>query len=43
MKARLADLGGTLLGGSPEDFGKLIGNETDKWANVIKFASIKAE
>jgi tripartite-type tricarboxylate transporter receptor subunit TctC len=43
MKARLADLGGTLLGGSSEDFGKLIGNETDKWANVIKFASIKAE
>jgi tripartite-type tricarboxylate transporter receptor subunit TctC len=43
MKARLADLGGTLLGGSPADFGKLIGNETDKWAGVIKFSSIKAE
>jgi tripartite-type tricarboxylate transporter receptor subunit TctC len=43
MKTRLADLGGTLLGGSPADFGKLIGNETDKWAGVIKFSSIKAE
>src|SRR4051812_26837189 len=43
MKARLADLGGTLLAGSPEDFGKLIGRETDKWVGVIRFASIKAE
>jgi tripartite-type tricarboxylate transporter receptor subunit TctC len=43
MKARLADLGGTVLAGSPVDFGKLIAAETEKWAKVIKFAGIKAE
>jgi tripartite-type tricarboxylate transporter receptor subunit TctC len=40
MKARLADLGGTVLPGSPADFGKLIAEETEKWAKVIKFAGI---
>ena len=43
MKARLADLGGTVLPGSPADFGKLIADETEKWAKVNKFANIKAE
>jgi tripartite-type tricarboxylate transporter receptor subunit TctC len=43
MKARLADLGGTVLAGSPADFGKLISDETEKWAKVIKFAGIKAD
>jgi tripartite-type tricarboxylate transporter receptor subunit TctC len=43
MKARIADLGGTLLAGSPADFGKLIADETEKWAKVIKAANIKAE
>jgi tripartite-type tricarboxylate transporter receptor subunit TctC len=43
MKARLADLGGTVLPGSPADFGKLIADEIEKWAKVIKFAGIKAE
>jgi tripartite-type tricarboxylate transporter receptor subunit TctC len=43
IKARLADLGGTVLGGSPAEFGKLIADETEKWAKVIKFAGIKAE
>ena len=43
MKARLADLGGTALAGSPADFTKLIAEETDKWAKVIKSAGIKAE
>ena len=42
MKARLADLGGTPLLGSAADFGKLIAEETEKWANLIKFAGIKA-
>ena len=36
MKARLADLGGTVLAGSPADFGKLIADETEKWAKVIQ-------
>ena len=43
MKARLADLGGTLLPGSPSDFGKLIAEETEKWAKVVRSAGIKAE
>ena len=43
MKARLADLGGTVLAGSPGDFGKLIADETEKWAKVIRAANIKAE
>jgi tripartite-type tricarboxylate transporter receptor subunit TctC len=43
MKARLADLGGAVLPGSPAEFGKLIADETEKWAKVIKFAGIKAE
>ena len=41
--ARLAELGGTVLLGSPTDFGKLIADETAKWAKVIRFAGIKAE
>jgi len=43
MKARLVDLGGTVLAGSPGDFGKFIAEDTEKWAKVIKFANIKAE
>jgi hypothetical protein len=39
----LADLGGTVLPGSPSDFGKLIADETEKWAKVIRAANIKAE
>jgi tripartite-type tricarboxylate transporter receptor subunit TctC len=41
LKARLADLGGTPLPGTPADFGKFIAEETEKWAKVIKFAGIK--
>jgi tripartite-type tricarboxylate transporter receptor subunit TctC len=41
MKSRIADLGGTVLPGSPADFGKLIADETEKWGKVIKFAGIK--
>ena len=36
IKARLADLGGTVLAGSPADFGKLIADETEKWGKVIR-------
>src|SRR6516225_7651921 len=43
MKARLADLGGVALPGSPADFGKLIADETEKSAKVIKFAGSKSE
>jgi hypothetical protein len=43
IKARLADLGGTALPGSPADFGKLIAEETEKWGKVVKFAGIKAD
>ena len=42
MKVRLADLGGTVLAGSPADFGKLIAEETEKWAKVVKFSGAKA-
>jgi len=43
FKARLADLGGVTIAGSPADFGKLIADETEKWAKVIKAANIKPE
>jgi hypothetical protein len=41
IKARLADLGGTVLGGSAADFGKLIADETEKWGKVIRAANLK--
>jgi hypothetical protein len=43
LKARLADLGGTVFPGTPADFGKFIGEETEKWGKVIRAANIKAE
>jgi tripartite-type tricarboxylate transporter receptor subunit TctC len=43
VKAKLADLGGSILGGSPADFGRLITDETEKWAKVIRAADIKPE
>ncbi len=43
FKARLANLDGTALGGSPADFGKLIADETEKWGKVVKFANINLE
>jgi tripartite-type tricarboxylate transporter receptor subunit TctC len=43
MKARLAELGGMILTGSPTDFGTLIADETEKLGNVIRSANIKAE
>ena len=43
LKARLADLGGTVLPGSPADFGKHIAEETEKWGKAIRAANIKVE
>jgi tripartite-type tricarboxylate transporter receptor subunit TctC len=43
LRARLADLGGVTIAGSPSDFGKLIASETEKWGKVIKSAGIKPE
>ncbi len=43
LKAKLADLGGTVISGSPADFGNLIADETEKWAKVIKSGSMKPE
>jgi tripartite-type tricarboxylate transporter receptor subunit TctC len=43
LKARLADLGGTVLPGSPADFGKLISEETEKWAKVVNFVKIRPD
>ncbi len=42
-KARLADLGADALGGSPAEYGKLMTDETEKWAKVIRAANIKVE
>jgi len=43
LRAQLADLGGTVLPGSAADFGKLIAEETEKWAKVVKFSGAKAD
>jgi tripartite-type tricarboxylate transporter receptor subunit TctC len=43
LKARLADLGGTVLVGSTADFGKLIADETEKWAKVVRYAGAKPD
>ena len=43
VKARMADLGSEPLSGSVADFAKLVAEETEKWANVVKFAGIKTE
>jgi tripartite-type tricarboxylate transporter receptor subunit TctC len=43
MQAKLADLGGANIPGTPEDFGKIIAEETDKWAKVVKATGATAE
>jgi tripartite-type tricarboxylate transporter receptor subunit TctC len=43
FKARLADLGGDGMPGTPADFTKIIADETEKWGKVVKFAGLKAE
>jgi tripartite-type tricarboxylate transporter receptor subunit TctC len=43
IKARLVDLGGTVMVGSPADFGKFIADETEKWSKVVKFSGAKPD
>jgi tripartite-type tricarboxylate transporter receptor subunit TctC len=43
MQAKLAELGGTNISGTPEDFGKIVVEETDKWAKVVKATGATAE
>jgi len=43
MQAKLAQLGGTLIAGTPEDFGKIIAAETEKWSKVVKATGATAE
>ena len=43
LKARIAELGGTVLPGSPADFARLIAEETEKWAKVVKFSGAKPD
>jgi tripartite-type tricarboxylate transporter receptor subunit TctC len=43
MRARIANLGATVLTSSPDEFAKLIAADTEKWAKVVKFAGLKAE
>jgi hypothetical protein len=42
IKARLADLGGTVIPGSPADFGRLVADEIEKWGKVVKFSGGQA-
>jgi tripartite-type tricarboxylate transporter receptor subunit TctC len=43
VRKRLADLGCNVFSGSPDEFGKFVAAETDKWAKVVEFANIKAD
>jgi len=43
IKTRVADMGGTVLAGSPADFDKLIAEETEKWGQVVKFSGAKPD
>ena len=43
LEARLGDMGGTMLAGSPADFGRLIAEVTEKWAKVVKFSGARPD
>ena len=42
-KARFAELGASVIPGSPADFGKFVADETEKWGKVVKFCGAKAD
>jgi hypothetical protein len=43
MLKKLEDLGGTPIAGTPEDFGKVIADETEKWRKVVEFSGAKLD
>ena len=43
MKKKIAEMGGVTLAGTPEDFGKIVVSETDKWEKVVKFAGARVD
>jgi tripartite-type tricarboxylate transporter receptor subunit TctC len=43
MKARFAELGSMVVGGSAADYGRMLADETDKWRNVIRTGNIKLQ
>jgi tripartite-type tricarboxylate transporter receptor subunit TctC len=43
MQAKLAELGGSNIAGTPEDFGKIVAEETEKWSKVVKATGATAE
>lgn len=43
IKARLADMGGMLINGTPQEFGKVVADETEKWAKVVKFSGARPD
>jgi tripartite-type tricarboxylate transporter receptor subunit TctC len=43
LKARLTDLGGSMLAGTPAEFGKVVVEETEKWAKVVKFSGARPD
>jgi tripartite-type tricarboxylate transporter receptor subunit TctC len=43
IRARLVDMGGMMINGTPAEFGKIIVEETEKWAKVVKFSGAKPE
>ena len=43
LKQRFAEMGVLILGGSPEAFGKMIADETEKWGKAVKFANVRAD
>jgi tripartite-type tricarboxylate transporter receptor subunit TctC len=43
LKARITELGATVLAGSPADFAKMVADETEKWGKVVKASGARAE